>query len=135
MFHLRARSWRDRFASMATLAMLIILVGVTVGGCSLFQSGELNPPQQAYALNKEYQAVARAALGCKAVPKCWELAGDKIQAADNAAFAYVEETTQAAKEWVAAPEEGEQSKEVVKTSFDHLLGIAKSAIAKLTSLL
>lgn len=106
-----------------------LLVGLSA--CSQF-SGDLNPPQQAYALNKEYQAVGRVALGCLKVPACEAKAGDAIRSADSIAFTYVENTTAQAKDWQAAPEEDKATEAGV---FATIFASAKAAVASLSSLL
>lgn len=127
----------------------MILAALVISGCSIFKSAELNPAQQAYLLNEEYQAAADAALACKAIAKCWDIAGDKIKVADAVAFSYVEKTTLAAKKWVAAQSEDESPPEVeapltdVASSgkgaetavFSSLYEKAKAAVAKLAGLL
>lgn len=117
-----------------TKLMLAVALVIGLSGCSVFGSNDLNPPQKAFALNKEYQAAAHAALGCKAIPACWERAGEAIQAADNVAFSYVKSTTEAAQEWSQAPEEGDQSQAAVESSFNSLFTLAKNAITKLSAL-
>jgi len=111
---------------------LATALSLSLAGCSLFGNADLNPPQQAYALNKEYQVAAHAALSCKKLPACWEKAGDAIQAADAVAFDYVESTTEQAKDWNDAPA---NDKPAELSAFQSIFALAKAAIGKLAGLI
>lgn len=113
------------------LAIPLLAVFLLVGGCANMFGGD-TPPQQAYALNKEYQAVAHVALACLQQEACKDLAGDAIKAADNVAFAYVAQVTAEAKAWDLAPDD---QKDAEASGFDKLFSLARSAVTALSDII
>jgi hypothetical protein len=110
--------------------ILLVANLLLLGGCALFQTQ--NPPQEAYAINKEYQAVATVELGVlqnvsiPATVKC------AIKAGDNVAFGYVTQTTVQAKAWNDASSD---NKPAELTAFNKLMILARSALDNLTSII
>lgn len=110
---------------------MLLLAGV-LAGCSMFRS-DLTPPLQAYALNKEYQAVAEAALGLMQSPLTSAKLKATIKAADQVAFDYVNSVTEQASAWEQAPA---GVGEAVETSvFERLFDRARNAVAALGNLI
>lgn len=116
-----------------TAFLAVLLCTAVISGCSIFKSDELNPPQQAYVLNQEYQVAARGALGCLKVPACEEKFGDEIRSADSVAFSYVEATTESAKKWEATDDPEQQ--QVEQSAFMSIFGKALNAVSLLSKIL
>lgn len=82
----------------------LLLASALLLGLSACANGD-NPPQQAYLLNKEYQAGANVALGVVQSPAIPEKVKACIKVADNIAFNYVTQATAQAKDWNNAPDD------------------------------
>ena len=113
--------------------ILFALAGLFLAGCASLDE-DLTPPQQAYALNKEYQAVAHVAFGYLQSPAASAKAKEAIQAADQVAFDYVEQTTQQARAWQAAAA-APAAAAVEQGIFSRLFERARAAVATLGGLL
>jgi hypothetical protein len=91
-----------------------------------------NPPQDAYALNKEYQALAAVELGYLKSGYANPTSACAVKTADNIAFGYVTQATQQAKDWNAASVD---DKPAELTLFERLEALARSALDNVTSIM
>lgn len=114
------------------MPLFALIALVALPSCGVYDKitgrDELNPPQQAYVINKEYQTAAHGVLACKKVPECWEFAGPSLVSANAVAIAYVDDVTVQAKAWNDAPvdkkpEELGAFNSLVKMARDAILGM------------
>lgn len=90
-----------------------------------------NPPQQAYLLNKEYQAGANVALGVVQSPTVPDKVKSCIKVADNIAFSYVTQATAQAKDWNNAPADQKPGE---LTLFQKLYQLGLSAVGNVSAI-
>lgn len=109
---------------------LVMMMGVLLSSCSLFQTQ--NPPQEAYALNKEYQAVAVVAEGVLKSDVATPVIECSIKAADSVAFGYVTQVTVQAQAWNSAPDANKPEEQTV---FDKLVTLGRAALDNLNSIM
>lgn len=105
------------------LAVVVILTGCAQGQ---------NPPQDAYALNKEYQALTSVELGYLQSGYATPTAACSVKTADNIAFGYVTQVTQQAKDWNTASEE---DKPTELDLFERLKTLARSALDNVAAIM
>jgi hypothetical protein len=112
---------------MKFLPLLALAGSLVLAACA---NGN-NPPQQAYLLNKEYQAGANVALGVVQSPAVPDKVKSCIKVADNIAFNYVTQATNQAKDWNNAPAD---QKPAELTLFQKLYQLGLSAVGNVSAI-
>jgi hypothetical protein len=112
---------------MKFLPLLVLAGSLALGACA---NGD-HPPQQAYLLNKEYQAGANVALGVVQSPAVPDKVKSCIKVADNIAFNYVTQATNQAKDWNNAPDD---QKPAELTLFQKIYQLGLSAVGNVSAI-